>query len=176
MATGAVRVQVIVTAAVVALLPGSAWTAGAQANAQATNAQVAGVAVAGGRVFAAVGSGTENGGVSGMRGHLYALRASNGRLAWSFAGTAGPGQPGHSTWKGSSWQLGGADVWIAPSYDAKLGLPVHEVRVPQLAAQATSSTQPIPAGQSLTPTCPQRTGRERRCGPGRPERESGPRR
>lgn len=198
-------------------------------------------------------TGTENGGASGMRGHLYALRASDGSVAWSFAGTAGPGQPGHSTWSGTSWLLGGGDAWMAPAFDAKLGmlyltlgnpeprvsgaaraganlytnslvalnvrthklawhfqsvhhdlwdydntmtpviasirypgsasartvviygsksawlyyldaktgkpiLPVHEVRVPQLASQATSRTQPVPAGQPLTPTCPQRTG------------------
>jgi PQQ-dependent dehydrogenase (methanol/ethanol family) len=198
-------------------------------------------------------TGTENGGASGMRGHLYALRPSNGSVAWTFAGTAGPGQPGHNTWKGNSWQLGGGDVWMAPSFDAKLGLlylavanpeprvtggpragdnlytnslvalhvrtgkmawyfqsvhhdlwdydntttpvianirypghrsattvvvygsktawlyyldaktgkpalPVREVKVPQLASQATARTQPIPAGQPLTPTCPQPTG------------------
>jgi PQQ-dependent dehydrogenase (methanol/ethanol family) len=195
--------------------------------------------------------GTENGGGAGMRGHLYALHASNGTVAWSFAGTAGPGQPGHSTWKGTSWMLGGGDVWMAPAVDAQLGmiyvavanpeprvsgaaragtdlytnslvalnattgkldwyfqsvhhdlwdyddtmtpliasvrypsgtqqvviygsktgwlyylnaktgkpaLPVRATAVPQLASQATSPTQPIPAGQSLVPTCPQRTG------------------
>jgi PQQ-dependent dehydrogenase (methanol/ethanol family) len=195
--------------------------------------------------------GTENGGGAGMRGHLYALRASNGTVAWTFAGTAGPGQAGHDTWKGASWMLGGGDVWMAPAVDAQLGLiyvavanpeprvsgaaragrdlytnslvalnaatgkldwyfqsvhhdlwdyddtmtplvasvryphgaqpvviygsktgwlyylnaktgkpalPVREVKEPQLASQATSPTQPIPAGQSLVPTCPQRTG------------------
>src|SRR5580692_7613504 len=56
--------------------------------------------------------GTENGGASGMRGHLYALHASDGTAAWTFAGTAGPGQPGHDTWKGSSWKLGGGDAWM----------------------------------------------------------------
>ena len=195
--------------------------------------------------------GTENGGDSGMRGHLYALHASDGTRAWTFAGTAGPGQAGHSTWKGNSWQLGGGDVWMAPAVDSKLGLiylavanpeprvdgagragadlytnslvalndrtgklawyfqsvhhdlwdyddtmtpviasirypaglttvviygsktawlyylnartgkpvvPVHNVKVPQLASQATAATQPIPAGDSLVPTCPQSTG------------------
>jgi PQQ-dependent dehydrogenase (methanol/ethanol family) len=195
--------------------------------------------------------GTDNGGGTGGRGHLYALRATNGAVAWSFAGTAGPGQPGHGTWKGTSWMLGGGDVWMAPAVDAQLGLiyvavgnpeprvsgaaragndlytnslvalnaatgklvwyfqsvhhdlwdyddtmtpligsvryphgiqqvviygsktgwlyylnaktgkpalPVRAKAVPQLAAQATSPTQPIPAGQSLVPTCPQRTG------------------
>ena len=186
-------------------------------------------------------TGTENGGSSGMRGHLYALRASDGSLAWTFAGT------GQGTWKGSSWRLGGGDAWMAPAFDARLGLlyltlgnpeprvmgaaragndlytnslvalnartgklawhfqsvhhdlwdydntmtpviasvrartvviygsksawlyyldaktgkpaiRVREVRVPQLASQATSRTQPIPAGQPLTPTCPRRTG------------------
>jgi outer membrane protein assembly factor BamB len=62
--------------------------------------------------------GTENGGDSGMRGHLYALNASTGKVTWTFAGTAGPGQPGHSTWKGNSWQLGGGDIWMAPGFDA----------------------------------------------------------
>ncbi len=196
-------------------------------------------------------TGTENGGAEGMRGHLYALHPSDGSLAWTFAGTAGPGQPGRNTWKGNSWLLGGGDAWMAPAYDAKLGLlylalgnpeprvlgaaraganlytnslvalnastgklawhfqsvhhdlwdydntmtpviatvryrggvktvviygsksawlyyldakngkpalPVREVRVPQLASQATWPTQPIPAGQPLTPTCPQHAG------------------
>ena len=191
--------------------------------------------------------GTENGGAAGMRGHLYALRASTGAVAWSFAGTAGPGQPGHNTWKGSSWKLGGGDVWMAPAVDPQLGLiylavanpeprvdgaaragndlytnslvalrastgklawyfqsvhhdlwayddtmspviadvryhagvrkvviygsktgwlyylnaqtgqpavPVREKKVPGLASQATSATQPIPQGDSLVPTCP----------------------
>ena len=191
--------------------------------------------------------GTENGGAAGMRGHLYALRASTGAVAWSFAGTAGPGQPGHNTWKGSSWKLGGGDVWMAPAVDPQLGLiylavanpeprvdgaaragndlytnslvalrastgklawyfqsvhhdlwdyddtmspviadvryhagvrkvviygsktgwlyylnaqtgkpavGVREKKVPGLASQATSATQPIPQGDSLVPTCP----------------------
>ena len=195
--------------------------------------------------------GTENGGAAGMRGHLYALHAADGTPAWSFAGTAGPGQPGHSSWKGTSWKLGGGDAWMAPAIDPQLGtiylavanpqprvsgaaragrdlytnslvalnaqtgkllwyfqsvhhdlwdydntmtpiiakvryargiqqvviygsktgwlyylntktgkpaLRVREVRVPGLASQATSPTQPIPAGNSLVPTCPAKTG------------------
>ncbi|HEX3487806.1 MAG TPA: PQQ-binding-like beta-propeller repeat protein [Streptosporangiaceae bacterium] len=191
--------------------------------------------------------GTQNGGGAGMRGHLYALRASTGAVAWNFAGTAGPGQPGHNSWKGSSWELGGGDVWMAPAVDPQLGLiylavanpeprvdgagragndlytnslvalhastgkldwyfqsvhhdlwdydntmspviadvryaagvrkvviygsktgwlyylnaktgraviGVHEKKVPQLASQATSATQPVPQGDSLVPTCP----------------------
>jgi PQQ-dependent dehydrogenase (methanol/ethanol family) len=75
--------------------------------------------------------GTENGGASGMRGHLYALRASTGAVAWSFAGTAGPGQPGHDTWKGSSWKLGGGDAWMAPAVDPQLGLIYLAVANPE---------------------------------------------
>ncbi|HUZ56270.1 MAG TPA: PQQ-binding-like beta-propeller repeat protein [Streptosporangiaceae bacterium] len=66
--------------------------------------------------------GTENGGGSGMRGHIYALRASNGSVAWSFAATAGPGQAGHGSWAGDSWLLGGGDVWMPPAIDPRLGL------------------------------------------------------
>jgi plastocyanin len=36
-------------------------------------------------------------------------------------------------------------------------IPVHEKKVPVLASQATSATQPIPQGQSLVPTCPSAT-------------------
>ena len=195
--------------------------------------------------------GTENGGAVGMRGHLYALRASDGTVAWSFAATAGPGQPGHGSWKGNSWLHGGGDAWMAPAIDPQLGLiyltlanpeprtrggrragnnlytnslvalrwntgkliwhfqsvhhdlwdydntmspviadvrygssvrkvvvygsktawlyylnartgkpvlGVREEKVPTVAALASSPTQPIPAGDSLVPTCPQRTG------------------
>jgi PQQ-dependent dehydrogenase (methanol/ethanol family) len=198
--------------------------------------------------------GTDNGGGTGMRAHVYALNASDGSLKWSFAATAGPGQPGHNSWSGNSWMVGGADSWIAPAVDPGLGLiyftfgnakprgvglpragadlyansivavhagtgkldwyfqsvhhdlwdyddamfpvianvryasgvqtvviygsksahlyylnartgkpvlPVHETAVPQLASLATSPTQPIPAGDSLVPTCPPRTGVDR---------------
>jgi PQQ-dependent dehydrogenase (methanol/ethanol family) len=190
--------------------------------------------------------GTENGGGSGMRGHLYALNAADGTVAWTFGATAGPGDPGNDTWLGDSWMLGGGDAWMAPAIDPQLGLiyltlanpqprtggasragndlytnslvalqwntgklvwyfqsvhhdlwdydntmspviadvrystgvkkvviygsksswlyyldavlRVNEKKVPILAAQATSPTQPIPVGDSLVPTCPQRTG------------------
>jgi PQQ-dependent dehydrogenase (methanol/ethanol family) len=66
--------------------------------------------------------GTENGGGSGMRGHMYALNASNGLVAWSFASTPAPGQPGGSTWAGTSYLQGGGDVWMPPAVDPGLGL------------------------------------------------------
>ncbi|MDX6391041.1 MAG: hypothetical protein QOJ73_2104 [Streptosporangiaceae bacterium] len=75
--------------------------------------------------------GTANGGAAGMRGHLYALNASDGTAAWNFAGTAGPGQPGAHTWAGDSWQLGGGDTWMAPAIDPALGLIYLTVANPQ---------------------------------------------
>ena len=191
--------------------------------------------------------GTEDGGAQGGRGHLYALRAGTGTVAWSFATTAAPGQPGGGSWAGDSWQSGGGDAWMAPAIDPRLGwlylavgnpeprtlgvdragddlytnslvalnvrtgslewwfqsvhhdlwdydntmspviaslryagvtrlvviygsktgwlyyldartgkpvIPVREQPVPTLAAQATSPTQPIPAGDPLVPVCP----------------------
>ncbi|HEX9032312.1 MAG TPA: PQQ-binding-like beta-propeller repeat protein, partial [Streptosporangiaceae bacterium] len=196
--------------------------------------------------------GTENGDAGPIRGHLYALHATDGSPAWSFAGTAGPDQgSANKTWAGNSWKLGGGDAWIAPAVDPQLGLiymtfanpepssagglragdnlytnsivalrwstgrivwhfqsvhhdlwdydnemspviasvrypsgvrkvviygsksawlyyldaktgkpviPVQEKAVPQMPSLATSPTQPIPAGDSLIPTCPQKTG------------------
>jgi alcohol dehydrogenase (cytochrome c) len=60
----------------------------------------------------------------GIRGRLQALDAKSGREIWRFYTIPGPGQPGSNTWPtGSSVYLqGGASVWAAPAYDAKLGL------------------------------------------------------
>ena len=91
--------------------------------------------------------GTENGGAAGMRGHLYALRAITGAVAWNFAGTAGPGQPGHDTWKGSSWKLGGGDVWMAPAVDPQLGLIYLAVANPEPRVDGAAGP-----GTTCTPT------------------------
>jgi PQQ-dependent dehydrogenase (methanol/ethanol family) len=76
-------------------------------------------------------TGTKRGGNPQIRGHVYALHAATGARAWSFATTAGPGQPGHATWEGSSWKLGGGDVWMAPAIDPQLGLIYVTVAEPQ---------------------------------------------
>jgi PQQ-dependent dehydrogenase (methanol/ethanol family) len=192
-------------------------------------------------------TGTKRGGNPQIRGQVFALNAATGTQAWSFATTAGPGQPGHNTWSGNSWKDGGGDVWLPGAIDPQLGLiyitaaepqartigsnragndlytcsvialnlktgklawwwqsvhhdlwdyddemspviadvnyggkvqkvviygsktgwlfylnaetgkPVLKVaaeKVPQLTSQATSPTQPLPAGDSLVPTCP----------------------
>jgi quinohemoprotein ethanol dehydrogenase len=65
-------------------------------------------------------SGAEN----GVRGHLTAYDASNGKEVWRFYTIPGPGEMGSGTWPatGDAWQHGGATVWQTPSVDPKLGL------------------------------------------------------
>ena len=67
-------------------------------------------------------TGTANGGVAKMRGHLYALHAATGSLAWSFGSTAGPGDPNSGSWPPGKYLGGGGDVWIGPAIEPKLGL------------------------------------------------------
>jgi PQQ-dependent dehydrogenase (methanol/ethanol family) len=208
-------------------------------DAASDGALTAWVSYYGGLVY----TGTRRGGDPQIRGHVYALHAATGTLAWSFATTLA------SSWEGTSWELGGGDVWLPPAIDPQLGLiyvtvanptprtiggaragddlytnsivalrwdtgkvvwhfqsvhhdlwdyddemspviadvtygtattatkvviygsktgwlyylnaatgkpalPVTETPEPQLTSQATSPTQPIPAGDSLVPTCP----------------------
>ena len=68
--------------------------------------------------------GTENGGGSGMRGHIYALqRAADGSRGLELRSDGrARASPGHGSWAGNSWQLGGGDVWMPPAIDPRLGL------------------------------------------------------
>lgn len=52
------------------------------------------------------------------RGYLAAYDVRTGKLRWRFETIPGPGQPGHDTWNGSSWEVGGAGPWMTGSYDA----------------------------------------------------------
>ena len=63
-----------------------------------------------------------SGGEYGVRGFIDAYDASTGRRLWRFDTVPGPGQPGHDTWAGDSWKVGGAPAWITGSYDAELNL------------------------------------------------------
>jgi alcohol dehydrogenase (cytochrome c) len=56
------------------------------------------------------------------RGYLTAFYAATGRLAWRWYVIPGPGEPGHETWKGDSWKLGGGAPWMTGSYDPALNL------------------------------------------------------
>ncbi|MBI3207708.1 MAG: PQQ-dependent dehydrogenase, methanol/ethanol family [Candidatus Solibacter usitatus] len=58
----------------------------------------------------------------GVRGFLDAYDAKTGKRAWRFWTTPGPGEPGHETWSGDSWKIGGATTWVTGSYDAELNL------------------------------------------------------
>lgn len=63
-----------------------------------------------------------SGGEFGIRGFITALDANTGEQAWKTFTVAGPGEPGHETWKGDSWKTGGAPVWIQGTYDPKTNL------------------------------------------------------
>lgn len=51
------------------------------------------------------------------RGYLAAYDVRTGKLRWRFMTIPGPGQPGHDTWPGESWRVGGAGPWMTGSYD-----------------------------------------------------------
>ena len=62
------------------------------------------------------------GGEQGVRGQFGAYDAKTGKEVWKFFTVPGPGEFGHDTWEGDSWQRGGAPVWTHPAIDPELGL------------------------------------------------------
>jgi alcohol dehydrogenase (cytochrome c) len=62
------------------------------------------------------------GGEYGVRGFIAAWDVNTGKEVWRFNTVPGPGEPGHETWSGDSWQHGGAPVWVTGSYDPDLNL------------------------------------------------------
>jgi len=64
----------------------------------------------------------ENGSDVAHRGHLTAFHAETGRLAWRWNAIPGPGEKGHDTWKGDSWNFGGGAAWTTGSFDPQLNL------------------------------------------------------
>src|SRR5262249_32745891 len=62
------------------------------------------------------------GGGFGIRGFIAAYDARPGREAWRFNTIPAPGEPGHETWQGESWQHGGGPVWLTGSFDPDLNL------------------------------------------------------
>jgi alcohol dehydrogenase (cytochrome c) len=58
-----------------------------------------------------------SGGEYGIRGFIDAYDASTGQRKWRFYTVPGPAQPGHDTWEGNSWKIGGAPAWITGTYD-----------------------------------------------------------
>jgi len=62
------------------------------------------------------------GGEYGIRGFIAAYDAATGKEAWRFNTIPGPGEPGHETWTGDSWQHGGGSAWVTGSYDPALNM------------------------------------------------------
>ncbi len=59
-----------------------------------------------------------SGGEYGVRGFIDAYDAATGARQWRFYTVPGPGEPGHETWEGDSWKVGGAPAWNSGTYDA----------------------------------------------------------
>mgnify|MGYP000851219020 CR=1 FL=1 len=62
------------------------------------------------------------GGDMGVRGFVAAYDARTGHEVWKFHTIPGPGEAGHDTWSGDSWQKGGAAIWNHGAYDAGANL------------------------------------------------------
>jgi len=58
----------------------------------------------------------------GIRGFIAAYDAATGKEVWRFNTIPGPGEPGHETWTGDSWQHGGGSAWVTGSYDPALNM------------------------------------------------------
>jgi alcohol dehydrogenase (cytochrome c) len=58
------------------------------------------------------------GGDMGIRGFVAAYDVKTGAQVWKFHTIPGPGEEGHSTWSGDSWQKGGAAIWNHGAFDA----------------------------------------------------------
>jgi len=56
---------------------------------------------------------------SESRGFIAAFDAHTGKERWRFNVIPDPGQPGHETWTGDSWRVGGAGPWMTGSYDPR---------------------------------------------------------
>jgi alcohol dehydrogenase (cytochrome c) len=62
------------------------------------------------------------GGEGRTRGFVAAFDASTGKESWRFNTIPGPGEPGHNSWAGDSWKIGGVPVWTTGAFDPDLNL------------------------------------------------------
>jgi alcohol dehydrogenase (cytochrome c) len=62
------------------------------------------------------------GGDGPIRGYIAAYDAKTGTESWRFYTIPGPGEPGHETWSGDSWKVGGVGVWNHGAYDPETNL------------------------------------------------------
>ena len=58
----------------------------------------------------------------GGRGFVVAYDANTGRERWRFMAIPGPGESGHDSWSGDSWQTGGGGTWMSGAYDPRADL------------------------------------------------------
>ena len=58
-----------------------------------------------------------SGGEYGIRGFIDAYDPDSGKRKWRFYTVPGPNEPGHDTWEGNSWKIGGAPAWMTGVYD-----------------------------------------------------------
>ena len=58
-----------------------------------------------------------SGGEYGIRGFIDAYDAATGQRKWRFYTVPGPGEPGHDSWEGESWKVGGAPAWNTGTFD-----------------------------------------------------------
>jgi alcohol dehydrogenase (cytochrome c) len=57
------------------------------------------------------------GGDNGNRGLVSAFSIADGKRLWDWHSIPGPGEPGHDTWPGDSWEHGGGAVWSGMAVD-----------------------------------------------------------
>jgi alcohol dehydrogenase (cytochrome c) len=53
----------------------------------------------------------------GIQGTVEAFDAATGKHLWRFRTIPLPGEPGHESWGGDSWQHGGGSAWLTGTYD-----------------------------------------------------------
>jgi len=58
-----------------------------------------------------------SGGEYGVRGFIDAYDADTGARKWRFYTVPAPGEPGHDSWSGDSWKVGGTPAWNTGTYD-----------------------------------------------------------
>ncbi len=58
-----------------------------------------------------------SGGDYGISGFIDAYDADTGKQVWRFNTIPQPGQPGHDSWAGDSWKIGGGPSWMPVTYD-----------------------------------------------------------
>jgi PQQ-dependent dehydrogenase (methanol/ethanol family) len=80
------------------------------------------------------------GGEYGARGSLQAYDVNTGKQVWKTWTVPGPGEPGNDSWKGDSWQHGGAAPWLVGSYDPDTNLVLWGTSNPSPWNSAVRST------------------------------------